>query len=72
MMDDDCVWKCAEYSMFYIEDAAAKYELHIGGYSVNARISNLFFHVTLLAEEKDILKVHYILRFNKFSYIKYI
>ena len=36
MMDHDCVWKYAEYSMFYIEDASDKYELHIGGYSGNA------------------------------------
>ena len=39
MMDHDCVWKYAEYSMFYIEDAANKYRLHIGGYSGDASMS---------------------------------
>ena len=42
MMDHDCVWKYAEYSMFYIEDATNKYRLHIGGYSGNASISDFF------------------------------
>ena len=38
MMDHDCVWKYAEYSMFFIEDATNKYRLHIGGYSGDARM----------------------------------
>nr|XP_022310543.1 ficolin-2-like [Crassostrea virginica] len=42
MMDHDCVWKYAEYSMFYIEDAANKYRLHIGGYSGDANDSMAF------------------------------
>lgn len=36
MMDQDCIWKYAEYSTFYVESDSFKYKLNVTGYSGDA------------------------------------
>lgn len=36
MMDQDCVWKYAEYSTFFVESGSFKYRVNVTGYSGNA------------------------------------
>ncbi|XP_052681262.1 ficolin-1-like [Crassostrea angulata] len=36
MVDQDCVWKYAEYSTFYVESDSFKYRLNVTGYSGDA------------------------------------
>lgn len=36
MMDQDCIWKYAEYSTFYVESDSLKYRLSVTGYSGDA------------------------------------
>lgn len=38
MMDDDGVWKHAEYSTFYVDSGSSEYRLNVSGYSGNAGI----------------------------------
>lgn len=45
MMDQDCVWKYAEYSTFNVESGSFKYRLNINGYSGNAGIVSLVFSI---------------------------
>lgn len=57
MMDQDCIWKYAEFSTFYVESGSFKYRLHVDGYSGNAGTLSLSYktdfhfisHLRLLA-----------------------
>lgn len=44
MMDQDCVWKYAEYSTFYVESDSFKYRLNITGYSGDAGTYAILFY----------------------------
>lgn len=43
MMDQDCIWKYAEYSTFSVESDSFKYRLSVTGYSGDAGTYSFIF-----------------------------